>query len=107
MAAGDLGLEIVGNTFVEMGAGEDPLIAQAVTESGCDAVLMLLVGQDAVDFNRVFAEAGRQDSITRYSPLMDENMLLASGVEATKNLYCSASYFCSFTRHEADDFLDM
>lgn len=105
MAAGDLGLEIVGNTFVEMGAGEDPLVAQAVTESGCDAVLMLLVGQDAVDFNRVFAEAGLQDSITRYSPLMDENMLLASGVEATKNLYSSASYFRTLTSPEAVDFL--
>ena len=105
VAAAELGLEIVGSRLVEMGAGGDPALARAVAESGCDAVLMLLVGQDAVEFNRVFAEAELQEHITRYSPLMDENMLLATGVEATSNLYSSASYFRTLTSPEAVDFL--
>lgn len=105
LAASDLGLEIVGSALVQMGEGADPLLPRAVAASGCDAVLMLLVGQDAVDFNRLFAEAELQHSITRYSPLMDENMLLASGVEATENLYSSASYFRTLTSPEALDFL--
>lgn len=98
-------VRIVGTSFVEMGHGADPRLPAAVAASGCDAVLMLLVGQDAVAFNRSFAAAGLPARITRYSPLMDENMLLASGAEATENLYCSASYFSSLTSADALDFL--
>ncbi|MGP6175277.1 substrate-binding domain-containing protein [Corynebacterium sp. A21] len=105
LAAGDLGLEIVGSTLVKMGQGSDPLLPHAVAASGCDAVLILLVGQDAVDFNRSFAAAGLHQSIARYSPLMEENMLLASGPEATDNLYSSASYFRTLTSPAALDFL--
>ena len=105
LAANNLGLEIVGSTLVEMGQGADPLLPWAVSSSGCDAVLILLVGQDAVDFNRSFADAGLHGSIARYSPLMEENMLLASGDGATENLYSSASYFRSLRSAEAMDFL--
>lgn len=105
LAANDLGLEIVGSTLVEMGQGDNPLLPRAVADSGCDAVLMLLVGQDAVDFNRNFAAAGLHHSITRYSPLMEENMLLASGEESTVNLYSSASYFRTLTSPAALDFV--
>nr|WP_156890395.1 substrate-binding domain-containing protein [Gordonia shandongensis] len=104
-SASTLDIEIVGSTFVEMGEGTDPRLPFDVAHSGCDAVLMLLVGQDAVAFNRSFAAAGLQTRITRYSPLMDENMLLASGADATENLYCSASYFSSLTSADALDFL--
>lgn len=103
--ASTLGVEIVGTTFVPMGHGSDPRLPAAVAAGDCDAVLMLLVGQDAVAFNRSFAEAGLSERITRYSPLMDENMLLASGPEATGDLYCSASYFSSLTSANALDFL--
>lgn len=104
-SASTMDVEIAGSTFVEMGSGNDPMLPAAVAASGCDAVLMLLVGQDAVAFNRSFADAGLHRRITRYSPLMDENMLLASGAEATENLYCSASYFNSLTSADALDFL--
>ena len=104
-SASTMDVEIVGSTFVDMGSGADPLLPLDVAASGCDGVLMLLVGQDAVAFNRSFADAGLHRRITRYSPLMDENMLLASGAEATENLYCSASYFNSLTSADALDFL--
>lgn len=104
-AAGDLGLEIVGSTLVEMGHGDSPRLPRAVAESGCDAVLILLVGQDAVDFNRNFSELGLHRSVTRFSPLMEENMLLASGPDATENLYSSAAYFRTLTSRSALDFL--
>lgn len=105
LAAGDLGLRIVGSTLVDMGGGGDPLLPHVVAASGCDAVLMLLVGQDAVEFNRNFTEAGLHSAIARYSPLMEENMLLASGVDATENLYSSAAYFRTLTSRSALDFL--
>ncbi len=105
LAASDLGLKIVGSTLVDMGGGGHPVLPRAVAASGCDAVLMLLVGQDAVEFNRSFTDHGLQKTIIRYSPLMEENMLLASGVDATENLYCSASYFRTMTSSSALDFL--
>ena len=100
-----LGIDIVGSSFIKMGEGAAPQLPGEVAASGCDGVLMLLVGQDAVDFNRNFAEAGLSEKITRYSPLMEENMLLASGYEATENLFSSASYFRSLTSPEALDFV--
>ncbi|WP_424809730.1 substrate-binding domain-containing protein [Rhodococcus sp. 27YEA15] len=103
--ASTLDVEIVDTSFVAMGSGDDPRLPSAVAASGCDAVLMLLVGQDAVAFNRAFSDAGLSSRITRYSPLMDENMLLASGPDATADLYCSASYFSSLTSGDALDFL--
>lgn len=105
LAAEDLQLEIVGSTLVGMGQGADPLLPWAVHSSGCDAVLILLVGQDGVEFNRSFAALGLHESIARYSPLMEENMLLASGDGATENLYTSASYFRSLHTADAMDFL--
>ena len=105
-SAPGLRVEIVGTSLVPMGHGADPRLPAAVAASRCDAVLMLLVGQDAVDFNRAFARAGLAERITRYSPLMDESMLLASGPEATADLYCSASYFSTLTSAPAMDFLD-
>ena len=105
-SAPGLGVEIVGTSLVPMGHGADPRLPAAVAAGNCDAVLMLLVGQDAVDFNRAFARVGLADHIIRYSPLMDESMLLASGPEATADLYCSASYFSTLTSAPAMDFLN-
>ena len=104
MASG-LGIEIVGTSFVPMGHGNSPQLVEAVAHSNPDGVLMFLVGQDAVAFNRNFAAAGLSEKIIRYSSLMEENMLLGSGAEATKNLYSSAAYFRSLVSAEALDFI--
>lgn len=104
-AANELDLEIVGSTFVAMGDGGNPRLIRDVRRSGCDAVLILLVGQDAVEFNRNFADADLHHLMARYSPLMEENMLLASGESSTIDLYSSASYFRTLTDPAALDFL--
>jgi hypothetical protein len=66
---------------------------------------MLLVGQDAVLFNREFAKHGGHDQMARFSPLMEENMLLASGAGATKNMYVAAAYFSSLATAGAMDLM--
>lgn len=104
-AAAALDIEIVGMDFVNMGDGAQPGLTRAVSASDCEAVLMLFVGQDAVDFNRSFAAAGLDTTVTRYSPLMEENMLLASGAGATDNLFVSASFFRSLASRESLDFV--
>jgi urea transport system substrate-binding protein len=66
-----------------------------------DAVLMLLVGEDAVQFNRAFAHAGLDDRCRRLSTLMEENMLLASGAHTTRGLCATAAYFETLTTAES------
>jgi urea transport system substrate-binding protein len=101
--AHELDLDILEEAFVRLGSGDAARMAERVAASGCDGVLMLLVGQDAVDFNRRFAALGLQERIIRYSPLMEENMLLGSGASATANLFVSAAYFRSLVTADAMD----
>ena len=103
--AQDIGVTIVGNRFVDAsGRGSDSQVTQAVravARSGCDAVLVLMVGQNAVAFNRAFSGAGLHERILRFSPLMEENMLLASGIGATENLFSAGGYFRSLATGDA------
>ena len=43
--------------------------------------------------------------IARFSPLMEENMLLASGAGSTKNMYVAAAYFSSLATAGAMDLM--
>lgn len=103
--AKDLDLRLTGEAFVGLGAGDMSTVVREVEQSTSDGVLMLLVGQDAVRFNRAFAAHGLSDRLLRFSPLMEENMLLASGANATGNLYVSAAYFRSMVTADAMDLL--
>ncbi|MGH3585841.1 MAG: substrate-binding domain-containing protein [Pseudonocardia sp.] len=95
--AAALDLTLLDEQYLQLGVGDFAVAVERVARSGADAVLMLMVGQDAVAFNRRFAERGLQERIVRFSPLMEENMLLASGPDATTGLYVAASYFRSLT----------
>ena len=88
-----LGIEITGQTFVRMDAGHIERLVQDAASADCDGVLMLLVGQEAALFNRLFAQLGLSERKIRYSPLMEENTVLASGFATTENLYVSAGFF--------------
>jgi len=66
--------------------------------------LMLLVGNDAVRFNRAFARCALDQRCVRLSTLMDENMLLGSGAAATHGLYSTAGFFASLVTPENMDF---
>lgn len=87
------GFQIQDAIYVDLGTDDFTSALQRVDRSGCDAVLMLLVGNDAVHFNRQFAAAGLDGTCLRFSPLMEENMLLASGQGANANLFAAAGFF--------------
>ncbi|MBW4720518.1 substrate-binding domain-containing protein [Saccharothrix obliqua] len=102
--ARELDLRIAGEAFASLG-GDMAGLVDRVERTPCDGVLMLLVGQDAVEFNRRFAARGLHERLVRFSPLMEENMLLASGFGATRNLFVSAAYFRSMVNADAMDLL--
>jgi urea transport system substrate-binding protein len=98
-----LDLTLVGESYLPLGTADFSGVVDRLAACGADGVLMLLVGQDAVAFNRSFAERGLHERMVRFSPLMEENMLLASGPAATAGLYVAASYFRSLATPGALD----
>jgi ABC-type branched-subunit amino acid transport system substrate-binding protein len=97
-------LRILDEMYVPLGTTDfGPAVARAI-RSGAQGVLMFLVGTDAVRFNRAFAQAGLDRYIVRLSPLMEENMLLASGAENTRELYAAAGFFETLATSAGLDF---
>jgi urea transport system substrate-binding protein len=92
---------ICDEVFVPLGTTGFAQVVQRLERERPDAILMLLVGQDAVEFNRSFARAGLQDDCRRLSTLIEENTLLASGAESTRGICAAAAYFESLVTPES------
>lgn len=100
----ECGAALLEQVYVPLGTADFDAALRRVEHSDSDAVLMLLVGDDAVRFNRQFAERGLHARCLRLSPLMTEDMLLASGADSTQHLYSAAGYFESLVTASAMDF---
>jgi urea transport system substrate-binding protein len=87
------GTRVAAEMYVPLGTSDFSGVLRQIEHCGADAVLMLLVGGDAAQFNRAFTASGLHDRALRLSTLMDENMLLASGSDATRGLWAAAGYF--------------
>ena len=96
--------EICHEVFVPLGCSDWAGTLAAVHRSRADAVLMLLVGNDAVTFNRAFAAAGLDGACRRLSTLIDENTLAGSGAESTSGICAAAAYFETLATPESLDF---
>jgi ABC-type branched-subunit amino acid transport system substrate-binding protein len=97
-------LEIRAEIFVALGTQDFGEVLDRVERSGADGVLMFLVGSDAVEFNRAFAARDLDACCIRFSPLMEENMLLATGADSTAGLYASAGFFETLVTADSLDF---
>lgn len=71
----------------------------ALRASGAEAVVISLVGQDAVTFNRAFGQAGLHTGMVRLSCAIEENGLLACGAGNLKRLFAVSSYFGALPTH--------
>lgn len=98
------GGEIVDEVFLPLGTARFRPTVERLARARADAVLMLLVGEDAARFNRVFAAAELDGGVRRLSTLMDENILLASGADATGGISATAAYFETLSTPESLDF---
>jgi urea transport system substrate-binding protein len=100
LTGGDI--RVLACRFVALGT-ENPRVWQSVIEevvrTGAEGVITLLVGSDAVRFNRAFAEADLSASVVRFSPFIDETVVLATGAEATENLFVSAGWGAGSLEH--------
>jgi ABC-type branched-subunit amino acid transport system substrate-binding protein len=98
------GGRVLDEVFLPLGAGDFGQALRRVERSEADAVLMLLVGEDAVRFSRAFAARGLHERCLRLSTHMDENMLLAAGAEATDGLWAASGFFETLATAESLDF---
>ncbi|MEU3476434.1 substrate-binding domain-containing protein [Rhodococcus sp. NPDC006774] len=97
-------LTITGEKYVPLGTDNYDTVVHELTTNPPDGVIMLLVGQDAVSFSRAFTNAGLTSDIARFSPIIEENVLLAADSNSNHNLYASAGYFDTLLTSQALDF---
>ena len=87
------GADVVGETYLLFGTTDYAEVLDMLRRNRADAVLMSLIGQDAVDFNRAFARQGLQGRVLRLSCAIEENGLLGIGADNTERLYVASGYF--------------
>ena len=91
----EAGGEMVAETYVPFGTSDYSEVLEQIRTCSADAVLVSLVGQDAVDFNRAFGRAGLSNSVLRLSCAIGENELLGIGADNADDLYVSSGYFAT------------
>lgn len=101
LALQDSPSEVVSETYVPLGTTNFRQVITDLSRAPVDGVIMLLMGQDAVHFNRQFARAGLSAVMPRLSPAVEENTLLGGGATANEGLYAAAAYFDSLGTAES------
>lgn len=89
------GGRVVFEEYVPFGLEEPVGLVEWVAAAKPDIVLLSLIGQEAVEFNRVFGMMKLDRSMVRFSTAIEENILLATGADHTKRMYGASSYFAS------------
>jgi urea transport system substrate-binding protein len=89
------GGSVAGSDFVPLGRCDHERLIDAIRRSGAQAVLLSLVGQDAIDFGRAFRDSGLAARLPRLSCAIEENGLLAMGAECTEGLFVASGYFAA------------
>lgn len=105
----DTDISVVAERFLPLGTEESAVwdrVLDEIVHSRVEGVITLLVGSDAVRFNRAFARKGLDATITRFSPFTDETVILASGEESTTNLFISAGWFADLRSASAAEFTE-
>lgn len=87
--------KVVAETYVPFEMDDYSELVGDIADRKPDCVLISLVGNNSVAFNRAFSEAGLDQYSLRFGPLMEENTLLAIGAESSSGIYSTSSYIAS------------
>ncbi|WP_261802463.1 substrate-binding domain-containing protein [Variovorax sp. PAMC28562] len=91
----EAGAAMVGESYVPFGTTDFSAALDALRQCRADAVLVSLVGQDAIEFNRAFGRAGLHREMLRLSCAVGENELLGIGADNSEELYVACGYFAT------------
>ena len=89
------GGEVVADRYLPFNTDDFSELLDEIRKLKPHAILLSLVGQDAVQFNRAFGDLGLARDMFRLSCAIEENGLLAIGADNTEGLYVSSGYFGS------------
>lgn len=94
------GAIVVGTDYLQFSSGASSLnryddIISRIRTAKPDIVLLSLIGQDSVMFNRAFHKSGLGNTVLRFSCAIEENMLMAIGAGATEGIFVSSNYFAT------------
>ena len=96
---------LAGDRLVPLETEDFDAIVAEIRALRPDALIVTLVGSDAVIFHRAFTRAGLDDRIWRLGLLTEENTVLGIGAECSRRLLSSAAYFASLPYPENKDFV--
>jgi len=91
----DRGGEVLADRYLPFGLDDCEPLLDEIRRLKPNALLLSLVGHDAVHFNRLFGDAGLARDVLRLSCAIEENGLLAIGAANTEGLFVSSGYFAS------------
>jgi urea transport system substrate-binding protein len=91
----DLAATLLDDVYLPFGTSDFGPLFDLLNALKPDSLLMSLVGQDAIDFNRQFGQLGLSKKIMRLSCAVEENGLLAMGAGNTEGLFVASGYFAS------------
>jgi ABC-type branched-subunit amino acid transport system substrate-binding protein len=100
------GGEAAGEDFIPFGTSDYEACLDRIAKAKPDAILVSMVGNDCVTFNRAFAEAGLSRHILRLSPASEENTLLGIGADNAENLFFAAGYLSGLKTEANAAFLE-
>ena len=87
------GARVVSERYVPLGTRDFSAALAEIAHTEAEGVLMFLMGEDAVHFNRAFAREPWSRGIVRLSPVVEEHILRSAGAASNTDLYASAAYF--------------
>jgi len=91
----DAGGEVVEDLYLPFGVSDFGQVLDRIRACRPDCILLSLIGQDAIDFNRAFGADGFARDVLRLSCAFEENGLLAIGAENSEGLHVAAGYFAA------------
>ena len=91
-----IGATVVDDLYLPFGMSDFSAVLHRLAQLKVDGLLLSLVGEDAVQFNREFGAAGGcLRDVVRLSTAIEENGLLGIGAQNTERLYVASGYFAS------------
>lgn len=89
------GCSVVGTAYEPLGRCDHERLIEDIRASGAQAVMLSLVGQDAIEFGRAFRDSGLAGRIPRLGCAIEENGLLGMGADCTDGLFVASGYFAA------------
>jgi urea transport system substrate-binding protein len=99
--------ELVGQAFMPIGRVEHDEVLRQIAIAQPDVVVVALVGNCAITFNRAYAKAGLDEKALRLALVTDETVVYGIGADGTNNLYTVSNYFADRRSRSNDRFLEL